>query len=139
MKRILIATCLIATSVAVAAPAMAAPAKVTVCHKAGGKYKALTVSASALPAHLAHGDVYPVPAAGCASLNPGPTPTPTPTPTPVPAPVVEAIPDWLLQFGRAESDGCPTGWGKSWSEWPNGHTGGFVCTRTIPVYGEPND
>lgn len=56
----------------------------------------------------------------------------------------------LQQFARAESDTCekqPTdlidfpalaavvdhAWGMSWAQWPNGGTGGFVCTRQ-PYY-----
>jgi len=57
----------------------------------------------------------------------------------------------LQQFARAESDTCekqPEGltdfpalgervedlaWGPSWAQWPNGGTGGFVCTRQ-PYY-----
>lgn len=54
----------------------------------------------------------------------------------------------LQQFGRSESQDCSTttipdsvllpgvgedqrrdGWGMSWAQWPNGGTGGFVCTR----------
>ena len=37
----------------------------------------------------------------------------------------------IEQFGRAEADTCPEGWGPSWAYWPNDHTGGFVCTREI--------
>lgn len=57
----------------------------------------------------------------------------------------------MQQFGRAESDECgvqpenlvdfpalgdrakDVGWGPSWAQWPNGGTGGFVCTRQ-PYY-----
>ncbi len=56
----------------------------------------------------------------------------------------------IQQFARTESDACdaqPTsladfpalsdhgdrGWGPSWAQWPNGGTGGFVCTRQ-PFY-----
>lgn len=57
----------------------------------------------------------------------------------------------MQQFGRAESDTCGAqpadladfpalgdrvkdiGWGASWAQWPNGGTGGFVCTRQ-PYY-----
>ena len=56
----------------------------------------------------------------------------------------------LQQFARAENDSCETqpsdladfpalgnvrdwGWGASWAQWPNGGTGGFVCTRQ-PYY-----
>jgi hypothetical protein len=43
----------VATGSAHAAP----PSKVDICHRAGSKYNALSISANALPAHLAHGDV----------------------------------------------------------------------------------
>ena len=56
----------------------------------------------------------------------------------------------LQQFARAESDACDVqpdtlidfpgladlanvSWGRSWAQWPNGGTGGFVCTRQ-PYY-----
>ena len=57
----------------------------------------------------------------------------------------------MQQFGRAFDQGCSTaptdladfpalgpavrndGWGASWAQWPNGGTGGFVCTRQ-PYY-----
>jgi hypothetical protein len=39
---------------------------VTVCHLEGnGSYHILTSDDDSLPAHLAHGDIYPVPAGGC--------------------------------------------------------------------------
>jgi len=38
--------------------------------------------------------------------------------------------------GRFAADSpCPAGWNPSWHEWPNGHTGGFVCVRVIPSLG----
>lgn len=37
-------------------------------------------------------------------------------------------PQWEM-YGRSASDTCPTGWGNSWAQWPNGNTGGFVCVR----------
>jgi len=75
------------------------------------------------------------------TATPSPTVTPTPTvsPTPTPSPtyvwVANMNGDWLQQFGRKIDDKCPAGWGPSWAEWPNEHTGGYVCTRTIPRYG----
>lgn len=56
----------------------------------------------------------------------------------------------LQQFARAESDACAVQpddlvdfpalaalknqrWGPSWAQWPNGATGGFVCSRQ-PYY-----
>lgn len=75
---------------------------VDICHRTNGSshYVEIEISASALLAHLAHPwgpDVYPVPAAGCSSLNVTPVPTPTataipePTPTDIP-PTVEVTP-----------------------------------------------
>ena len=46
------------------------------------------------------------------------------------------IPDWLQAVGRESAIAtCPFGWNPSWHEWPNGHTGGFVCLRVIPSLG----
>ena len=37
---------------------------------------------------------------------------------------------WFQSIGRPSADAlCPAGWNPSWAEWPNGHTGGFVCNR----------
>lgn len=45
--------------------------RVTVCHLLGnGGYHELTFDEHALPAHEAHGDLYPVPAAGCPTEAP---------------------------------------------------------------------
>lgn len=39
---------------------------------------------------------------------------------------------WLQQTGRDSAEApCPEGWGPSWAEWPNDHTGGWVCTREV--------
>jgi hypothetical protein len=38
---------------------------------------------------------------------------------------------WLQQSGRLEGDSCLDGWSSSWAEWPNGGTGGFVCSREL--------
>jgi len=46
------------------------------------------------------------------------------------------VPDWLQAVGRSSANTeCPAGWNPSWHEWPNGHTGGFVCVRVIPSLG----
>jgi len=46
------------------------------------------------------------------------------------------VPDWLQAVGRESAIAtCPFGWNPSWQEWPNGHTGGFVCVRVIPSLG----
>ena len=49
--------------------------KVTICHRTGSQtnpWVVITVSENALPAHLAHGDMYPVPAGGCNAPPPPP-------------------------------------------------------------------
>ena len=49
--------------------------KVTICHHTGSQtnpWVVITVSENALPAHLAHGDMYPVPAGGCNAPPPPP-------------------------------------------------------------------
>lgn len=80
----------------------AASHKVDICHRTNGTnpYVQIEIATSALLAHLAHPwgpDVYPVPAAGCSSLNVTPTPTevpPTPTATLVPTLVPTATPTY---------------------------------------------
>src|SRR6478609_1787111 len=59
--------------------------RVNVCHREGnGTYHVINVSVNALPAHLAHGDIYPVPESGCsasATTEEGPSPTFPPSST----------------------------------------------------------
>ena len=43
----------------------------------------------------------------------------------------QAPPDWMQQVARAQGAACESGWYPSWAEWPNEHTGGYVCTRTL--------
>ena len=71
------------------------PDKVDICHTTSGKapYQLINININALPAHLAHGDIYPVPPGGCptsvisgASVELSPTPTPSLSPTPTPTP-----------------------------------------------------
>ena len=38
---------------------------------------------------------------------------------------------WLQQTARPESGQCAEGWNQSWAQWPNGNTGGFVCSRNV--------
>ena len=39
-------------------------------------------------------------------------------------------PTWRQEIGRLSGDtSCSIGYQASWSQWPNGGTGGFVCTR----------
>jgi hypothetical protein len=46
------------------------------------------------------------------------------------------VPLWLQQHGRASTDSmCDSGWGPSWAQWPNGGTGGWVCSRSVPALG----
>jgi hypothetical protein len=46
------------------------------------------------------------------------------------------IPPWVQGYGRASAaDVCLDGWTASWELWPNGGTGGWVCTRSIPSLG----
>ena len=61
-------------------PVATEPARfVNVCHSIGSPHRAyveLRVAGAALPAHLRHGDLYPVPEGGCPSGVPTPIPTP---------------------------------------------------------------
>lgn len=46
------------------------------------------------------------------------------------------IPAWVQAYARASAnDTCIEGWSPSWAQWPNGGTGGWVCTRNIPSLG----
>lgn len=38
---------------------------------------------------------------------------------------------WMRQVGRSAGQACEAGWGQSWAEWPNGYTGGWVCTQSL--------
>jgi len=43
---------------------------------------------------------------------------------------------WQQAIGRASaSTSCPAGYSGSWDTWPNNHTGGYVCNRFVPEYG----
>jgi hypothetical protein len=43
---------------------------------------------------------------------------------------------WQQAYGRASAtDSCQDGYTPSWDTWPNGGTGGFVCNRFVPEYG----
>jgi len=45
-------------------------------------------------------------------------------------------PDWVQAIGRASKEAtCVNGWNPSWHQWAVDSTGGWVCTRTIPMYG----
>lgn len=43
----------------------------------------------------------------------------------------ESPPDVLEQYARDIDEVCASTWGPSWAQWPNNHTGGWVCTRTL--------
>lgn len=46
------------------------------------------------------------------------------------------IPAWVQAYGRSGPDAtCEDGWNPSWQSWAEPVTGGWVCTRSIPVYG----
>jgi hypothetical protein len=47
-----------------------------------------------------------------------------------------AVPLWMQAVGRqTATDSCPDGYTPSWAAWPNRGTGGWVCNRFIPAYG----
>ena len=56
-----------------------------------------------------------------------------------PAVAAPVPPSWFQSIGRpSQVDSCPVGWWPSWAQWPNGGTGGWVCSREIfwdPVIG----
>jgi hypothetical protein len=66
-------------------PSASAEDRVTICHRTGSEtnpYVVITIDERALPAHLEHGDIYPVPPGGCpTSTASTPTGTPTEPPT----------------------------------------------------------
>ena len=44
---------------------------------------------------------------------------------------------WNQAVGRASSDAkCNDGWNPSWQEWAIASTGGWVCARAVPMYGQ---
>jgi hypothetical protein len=54
----------------------------------------------------------------------------------LPAEEAMPIPDWVQQYQRGGVDvTCTEGWSPSWAFWANKGAGGFVCTRTVPMYG----
>jgi hypothetical protein len=77
-------------------PSSAEENRVTICHRTGSpsnSYVVITVDENALPAHLDHGDVYPVPPNGCpAGVPPTTTPTMIPSNTPTNAPTSTSTP-----------------------------------------------
>jgi hypothetical protein len=70
--------------------------RVTICHRTGSEsnlYVEITIDDSALPAHLEHGDLYPVPQGGCPTgVTPTSIPTSTPTYTPTPMDTATSTP-----------------------------------------------
>lgn len=45
---------------------------------------------------------------------------------------------WQQSVGRSSADAsCPSGYASSWAQWPNGHKGGWVCSRDLFAY-QPN-
>ena len=63
--------------------------RVEVCHRTGSRrnpYVRIEISRNALPAHQAHGDIYPVPPGGCPAEGTPVTMTATPAPTETVAP-----------------------------------------------------
>ena len=47
------------------------------------------------------------------------------------------IPMWHQAVGRASQNAaCETGWNPSWQEWAIASTGGWVCARAVPMYGQ---
>jgi hypothetical protein len=53
-----------------------------------------------------------------------------------PAGTAAPTPDWVQGYARpSAAAACDEGWNPSWEFWANGGTGGFVCTRSVPMYG----
>jgi hypothetical protein len=45
-------------------------------------------------------------------------------------------PMWEQGTGRAAADeACADGWAASWAQWPNDGKGGWVCVRSVLMYG----
>ncbi len=43
---------------------------------------------------------------------------------------------WQQAIGRASvTDACPEDYTPSWAMWPNNGTGGYVCNKFVPMYG----
>lgn len=46
---------------------------------------------------------------------------------------------WQKAYARSSSsEACQSGWNPSWMQWPNNHTGGYVCVRNTYAY-YPNE
>lgn len=83
---LLLGLMLVASIGAQHSPASAEEVRVTICHHTGSAsnpYVEITIDMNALQAHVAHGDVYPVPPSGCPIGGiPSSTSTAVPTGTP---------------------------------------------------------
>ena len=56
--------------------------------------------------------------------------------TPLLSTPTHPIPMWQQSVGRASAAAaCPVNFTPSWDFWPNGGTGGYVCNRFVPEYG----
>ena len=46
------------------------------------------------------------------------------------------IPMWQQAIARASgTETCPEDYTPSWAQWPNNGTGGYVCNKFVPMYG----